>query len=40
MPDRVLRVHPDDNVLVALVPLAAGDRVRHADGELVLTTQV
>ncbi|MBP7621988.1 MAG: altronate dehydratase [Gemmatimonadales bacterium] len=40
MPDRVLRVHPDDNVLVALVPLAAGEHVRHADVELTLTTQV
>jgi altronate hydrolase len=40
MPDRVLRVHPDDNVLVALVPLAAGERVRHADTDLLLASNV
>lgn len=40
MPDRVLRVHPDDNVLVALVPLSAGERVRHADTDLLLATNV
>lgn len=40
MPDRVLRVHPDDNVLVALVPLAQGEQVRHGDLTLHLTTPV
>jgi altronate hydrolase len=40
MPDRVLRVHPDDNVLVALVPLAQGEPVRHGDLALTLATSV
>jgi altronate hydrolase len=40
MPDRVLRVHPDDNVLVALEPLAAGESVHDGTQALRLTTGV
>lgn len=40
MPDRVLRVHPDDNVLVALEPLAAGELVHDGTLQLHLTTDV
>lgn len=40
MPDRVLRVHPDDNVLVALEPLATGESVHDGTQTLRLTTDV
>ena len=40
MPERVLRVHPLDNVLVALEPLAAGERICHDGHEYLLTTAV
>ncbi len=40
MTNRVLRVHPDDNVLVALEPLAAGESVADGSRTLELATAV
>jgi len=37
---RLLRIHPDDSVVVALADLAAGDTVAHETGDLVLRTAV
>lgn len=39
-PRRLLRIHPSDNVLVALTDLAAGDHVPHDRGSLTLVTPV
>jgi altronate hydrolase len=40
MPRRVLRIHPDDDVLVALTDLASGEAVEHDAGSLTLATAV
>jgi altronate hydrolase len=40
MARRVLRIHPDDSVLVALADLAAGDTVSDGADQLTLTTPV
>lgn len=39
-PGRVLQIHPDDTVLVALGDLEAGEVIAHASGPLTLTTRV
>ncbi len=40
MPRRVLHIHSDDDVLVALVDLAAGESVEFPGGQLQLMTAV
>ncbi len=39
-PRRVLRIHPDDTVLVALTDLTAGESIAHEGGVLTLVTAV
>jgi len=40
MPRRVLHIHPDDDVLVALSDLPAGETIEHGGGSLRLVTPV
>ena len=40
MPRRALRIHPDDNVLVALTDIAAGVTIESGQGPLTLVTPV
>jgi len=38
--ERVLKIHPDDNVLVALVPLRAGEQIADSAGTFTLVSDV
>ena len=38
--NRILKVHPDDNVLVALSNLSAGDAVKYNGSEIILTDNI
>ncbi|MGH7592533.1 MAG: UxaA family hydrolase, partial [Gemmatimonadales bacterium] len=40
MPRRVLHIHPDDDVVVALTDLHAGDSVEYSGGRLELATAI
>jgi altronate hydrolase len=37
---KILKIHPSDNVLVALADLSAGDIIHHENGEVVLRSDV
>ena len=38
--NRILKVHPDDNVLVALSNLSAGESVKHNGSDIILTDNI